>query len=100
MKNLYDATINFKQDSHHRIINGIEITEARGAMMYPDVHFLEGKIVTVGAMRVTTQDPRHYDNTPSYNMRMCRGREKGQAKGRERSTWKISHRLRWVHFYL
>jgi hypothetical protein len=30
MKNLYDAIINFKQDSHHRIINVIEITEARG----------------------------------------------------------------------
>jgi predicted metal-dependent hydrolase len=26
--------------------------------MYPDVHFLGGKLITVGEVRVTTEDPR------------------------------------------
>jgi hypothetical protein len=31
--------------------------------MYPDVHFLEGKLVTVGVVRVTTKDPRRHEGT-------------------------------------
>jgi hypothetical protein len=35
-----------------------EIIEARGDDdFYPDVHFLEGKLVTVGAMRVPRRTP-------------------------------------------
>ena len=43
---------------------GLEITEDTETRMYPDVHFLGGKLVTVREVDVTTKAHQRHEGSP------------------------------------
>ena len=43
---------------------GLGITEVTETMMYPDVHFLGGKLVTVREVDVTTKAHQRHEGSP------------------------------------